>query len=119
MADPQDNMSDRVGIDVSATTFRAVALDTAGVTVRSLSRSVEPGGSAAVQLIEFINELRTGWGAFDRIGISVPGLVDPQAQRVAFSIHIPEHSGLDIVTEIRSATGVNAVIENDVNAAAY
>jgi glucokinase len=119
MAELQNIMSDRVGVDISTTMFRAVAVNGDGVVASEFSKLVESGSTATEQLIAFINELRSDWGSFERIGISVPGLVDPKAQRVAFSIHIPEHSVIDVVSEIRSATGVNAILENDANAAAY
>jgi glucokinase len=119
MAEMSEIKSDRVGIEISASIFRAVAVGESGVVGASLSKSVDGPEPSADQLIDFIKGLRAEWGGFDRIGISVPGLVDPSAQRVAFSIHIPEHSGVDLVSEIHSATGVRAIIENDANAAAY
>jgi glucokinase len=99
--------------------LRAVSVGADGVVGASYSKPVDVRGAAIEQLVAFINELRSEWGDFERIGISVPGLVDRRSQRVAFSIHIPEHSDIDIVGEIKAATGVVAFIENDANAAAY
>ena len=119
MTDLHEKRSDRVGIDVSVSAFRAVGIDESG-TVASVHTKPFVGVSTATeQLIDFIEELKGRWGTFDRAGIAVPGLVDPTAQRVEFSIHIPEHSDVDLVSEIRSMTGVAATIENDANAAAY
>jgi glucokinase len=119
MADPLEKESGRIGIDISPSMLRAVSIGAESVVSASYSKPVDERGPAIEQLVTFINELRSELGDFTRIGISVPGLVDRRSQRVAFSIHIPEHSEIDIVGEIKSATGVEAFIENDANAAAY
>ena len=119
MVEPSSNGPDLVGIDISASQFRAVSVGSSGSVSTAKSRLIGGEETSVGQLAAFINELKSEWGEFDRIGVSVPGLVEVQKQRVAFSTHIPEHSTIDIVDEIRSATGVNAVIENDANAAAY
>jgi len=119
MVDTFDKRSGRIGIDISTSMLRAVSLDASGVVSASLSKSVDTRELAVEQLVTFIKEVKAEWGEFERLGVSVPGLVDRRSQRVAFSIHIPEHSVIDIVSEIRSATGAEAFIENDANAAAY
>ena len=111
--------SKRVGIEVSGSHFRAVSIDEKDAIFATLSAEVETAEDRGAQLIDFIKKLKTEFGDFDRVGISFPGLVDREAQRVAFSAQIPEHSDVDLVGEIRSATGLSIVIENDANAAAY
>ncbi|HEY0657180.1 MAG TPA: ROK family protein, partial [Pyrinomonadaceae bacterium] len=39
--------------------------------------------------------------------------------RIAFSTNIPEHSEIDLLSEIESATNLKITIENDANAAGY
>src|SRR5438045_2996452 len=119
MVDTFEKRSGRIGIDISTSMLRAVSLDAAGVVSASRSKPVVARELAVDQLVAFIKDVRAEWGDFTRLGISVPGLVDRRSQRVAFSIHIPEHSAIDIVSEIRTATGAEAFIENDANAAAY
>jgi glucokinase len=119
MTDLQEKRSVRVGIDVSVSAFRAVTIDDGGAVASVHTKPMAGLSTAVEQLSEFIEELKGRWGPFAHAGIAVPGLVDPQAQRVAFSIHIPEHSDVDLVNEIRTKTGVAAIIENDANAAAY
>ena len=111
--------SKRVGIEVSGSHFRAVSIDEKDAIFATLSAKVETAEDRGAQLVDFIKKLKTEFGDFDRVGISFPGLVDREAQRVAFSAQIPEHSDVDLVGEIRSATGLSIVIENDANAAAY
>ena len=56
-------------------------------------------------------------GMIEGIGVSVPGLVDPETGKV---IYVPyfKWRDLDIAHEITSATGLNVTIDNDANAAA-
>jgi glucokinase len=71
------------------------------------------------QVADFISRLKEKFGAFERVGVAVPGLIRRDSGRVAYSAHIPEHSAIDLADEIEKATGVKAVVENDANAAAY
>lgn len=75
--------------------------------------------SSIGQLIGLVEELKREFGGFDRIGIAVPGLVDRESGRVAFSANIPKHSEVDLVSKIKEATGMDVIIENDANAAAF
>ncbi|HLA95209.1 MAG TPA: ROK family protein, partial [Pyrinomonadaceae bacterium] len=53
------------------------------------------------------------------VGIAVPGLINRETGNVAFSANIPEHSSLNISEAVRTATGLDVVVENDADAAAY
>jgi len=119
MVDSSNDASALIGIDITPTRFLAVTVSADGSVTATKIKAVDGSEPSVGQLAAFINELRSEWGPFERAGVSVPGLVEFHSQRVAFSAHIPEHSDVDIVDEIRSATGVNVVIENDANAAAY
>jgi glucokinase len=77
------------------------------------------GDSATSQLISFIGSLKDRFGEFDRVGVAVPGLIEKGNKRVAFSAHIPDHAGVDLTHEIKTALGITATIENDANAAAF
>ncbi len=119
MVDSLEIKSNRVGIEVSSSSFRAVSIDEKDAIAGTFSTVVESPESRAAQLVSFIKGLKKEFGDFDRVGISFPGLVDKEAQRIAFSAQIPEHSDVDLVGEIRTATGLEITIENDANAAAY
>jgi len=80
---------------------------------------VDAAEPAVPQLKTFISQLSDKFGAFDRIGIAVPGLIRRESGRVAYSAHIPEHSAIDISDEIEKFSGIKAYVENDANAAAY
>jgi len=119
MVDSLEKKSDRVGVEVASSSFRAVSIDENGAFVKTLVAPVEFSEPRSTQLISFVKGLKTEFGDFKRIGLAFPGLVDRGAQRVAFSANIPEHSDGDLVRDIQSATGLEITIENDANAAAF
>lgn len=108
-----------VGVEISNSIFKAVCLGFDGSVIDSNRVSFDRSQLNLPQLADFINQLRNTFGDFDRIGIAVPGLVRQETKRVAFSTSIPEHSEIDLSSEIEAATGLKVTIENDANAAAY
>jgi glucokinase len=108
-----------VGVEASETVFKAVCLDAAGAITASEQAVRDRDSNSLTQIVDFVGRIKERFGDFDRIGIAVPGLVEKGSQRVAYSSSIPEHATLDLTTEIRSATGLAATIENDANAAAF
>jgi|KBSSwiStaDraftv2_1062776.scaffolds.fasta_scaffold128639_3 glucokinase len=119
MSDPLDPAKRIVGIEASVTSSRAVCLDGAGEIIGTETMPVDAAEPAVPQLKTFISQLSDKFGAFDRIGIAVPGLIRRESGRVAYSAHIPEHSAIDISDEIEKFSGIKAYVENDANAAAY
>ena len=119
MSDPVDPASRMVGIEASVSSFRAVSIDGAGSVTATETSAFDASAGALPQLSAFISALKEKFGAFERVGIAVPGLIRRESGRVAYSAHIPEHSAIDIANEIESGTGLKAYVENDANAAAY
>jgi glucokinase len=119
MATSVDPLTSRVGIEICPTMIRAVVLDS-GNSVE-LDRKVSM--AADVPVVDQVAELLAGMNGevsgFDRVGVAVPGLVDREKHRVAYSASMPENTALDLVADIKTATGVDVYIENDANAAAY
>src|SRR5439155_976078 len=81
--------------------------------------SANPSESTGQQLVSFMTELRESFGAFEKVGIAVPGLVDRASNRLTFSVQTPEHSDVDLAQDVYTATNLAATLENDANAAAY
>ncbi|HQX57152.1 MAG TPA: ROK family protein [Pyrinomonadaceae bacterium] len=108
-----------VGVEVSSKSLTAVCIDENGVLSATDSVAVDFRETSSKQVAAFIQSLKGKFGPFDIVGVAVPGLVSRDAKSIAFSAHIPEHSGLDLAAEIEAATGVAAYVENDANAAAY
>lgn len=119
MAEIQSQIGKIVGVEASAAGFHAVCIDENGGILDTRTKALDGGQGTIFQLGAFIKELRTDFGDFETVGVAVPGLVDQNTQRVAFSAHIPEHSEIDLARELQDAAGVRTIIENDANAAAY
>lgn len=119
MSESIDPAGKLVGIEASVTSLRAVCLDGAGEITASESERFEPSEDTVPQINNFLSNLKEKLGPFERVGVAVPGLIRRESGRVAFSAHIPEHSDIDLATEIEKSTGLKAVVENDANAAAY
>jgi glucokinase len=112
------NSQQRLGVEVSRTSLRAVVINQADEIAASRTAECNGDGTAPA-LLKLIDDLRGEFGEFSHLGIAVPGLVERETGRVAFSTHVPEHAAVDLAKEISSATGLIAAIENDANAAAY
>lgn len=119
MADLSHQAGNRVGVEVTGTAITAVVIDAQSEIVAARSVPVESLQATTSQLIGVVEDLSRQFGGFERLGIAIPGLVDRKARRVAFSANIPAHSEVDLVSEVRAATGLDVMIENDANAAAY
>src|SRR5439155_23136410 len=119
MVDSSDHSINRVGIEISNSALIAVCLDREGKLTNVRRVSVNPSEPTGQQLVSFMTELRESFGAFEKVGIAVPGLVDRASNRVTFSVQIPQHSDVDLARDLYAATNLAATIENDANAAAY
>jgi len=110
-----------VGVEVSRTMLVAVCLDEKGTLVDGFSAAAPHDGERETVAVisDFINQAKTRFGAFERVGVAIPGLLHRQTKRVAFSTNIPEHETIDLTGEMERSTGLKVLIENDANAAAY
>lgn len=108
-----------VGVEVSGSMLKAVCLGAEGKITNSLQTPINKGEEIAPQLVDFIKELTVKFGDFEKIGITVPGLIDRETKRVAFSTYFPEHEKIDLLGELEKVTKLKIFIENDANAAAY
>lgn len=119
MSEAVVNTEKAVGVEVTTSAFRSVCLDSGGNVIDSYSAVMIRGDDTAPQLVAFIRELLARYGDFDRIGITIPGLVNRSTRRIAYSAAFPEHQEVNLLEELENATGLKILIENDANAAAY
>lgn len=119
MAEIQGQVRKFVGVEASTAILNAVCIDENGTILDKRIVEFDRTLGTIEQLARFIKELRGTFGEFETVGVAVPGLINRETQRVAFSAHFPEHSEIDLVTGVQEATGVRIIIENDANAAAY
>lgn len=108
-----------VGVEVTTSAFKSVCLDADGNLIDSFAAAMVRGDDTAPQIVSFIKELQAKYGVLDRVGMTIPGLVNRNTRRVAFSAAFPEHQEADLLGELERATGLKIFIENDANAAAY
>ncbi len=119
MSDSPNTDGKIVGIEAGSTSFRAVCLDNEGNLIVSHKTKVDRSAEVFPQLTDFISDIKNLFGGFDKVGIAVPGLINRESKRIAYSAHIPEHAGIDLLSDISTQTGLQVTMENDANAAAY
>ena len=108
-----------LGVEASVSDLIAVCLDENNSTISSEREPVETLDASVPQLVDFISRQRSKHESIESVGVAVPGLIRRETNRVDYSARIPSHAGVDIANEIRNKTGLDAVIENDANAAGY
>lgn len=118
MVESPDQNGARVGVEVSETGLNAVIISAGREIETARSVAVAEPAETVSALITLVTELEREFGC-GRVGIALPGLVDRGTGRVAYSANIPSHAEGNLVDEVRAATGIEVVIENDANAAAY
>lgn len=108
-----------IGVEISDSIINAVSINDKGKVVDKFAATLKKTEEIAPQLVEFTNSLQRRFGDFDRIGITIPGLVDRDTKRVTFSSQFPEHENIDFLGELEKVIKLKIYIENDANAAAY
>jgi predicted NBD/HSP70 family sugar kinase len=113
--------ADAVAIGVDLGTIRTVVAtsDLAGRVLEQEEFPTDPDAAKTISLvIEAVRKLdaKSG-GTVDGVGISLPGLVDPETGRAVFIPHF-RWRDFDIAKEVRAATGLAVSADNDANAAA-
>jgi glucokinase len=119
MSESKENTAVKVGIEICTVGLRAAAIDQAGNLSTTQTVEVVNTDATLERMIAMIADLKRNLGPFDRIGIAVPGLVDPSTGKIAFSTHLPGNVSLDLTDHVQQNAGVRAVVENDANAAAW
>jgi len=114
-----DGSHKAVGIEVTASECIAVCLAADGTVTGSDRTPVSDPEESVAEVARFAGELKEKFGPVEKIGVAVPGLIRRETSRVAYSARIPSHEGIDIASKIQTATGLETILENDANAAAF
>jgi glucokinase len=115
----QPTDSNYIGVDVSGKTLRATLVASDGRVIERREAALERE-QVAEQVARVIAELRAAGGpTVAGLGVGVAGLVNPKTGRVVVSNDLPSLSRGDLRAELSQATGLNVLLENDANAAAY
>ena len=108
-----------VGVEIGGTSLRAALVSAAGEVLARREAALEPEGLAQ-QVARVASELRdaSGGGAA-ALGLGIPGLVNPETGRVIISTDLPALARGDLRAEVARASGLDVILDNDANAAAY
>lgn len=119
MSNNGDGGGDLLGIELSSASIIALSVDRGGSVNSQFKAERFTGEDPPVRIANFVAEAKERLGSSGPVGIAVPGLIDRSSGHIEFSANIPEHTSLNIKEAVRAATGMDPVIENDANAAAY
>lgn len=108
-----------IGVDVSGTTLHAALVGSDGRVIERRELALQRDELAA-QVARTVAELRDARPTpIAAVGVGVAGLVNPKTRRVVVSTDLPSLVRTDLRAEIAGTTGLEVLIENDANAAAY
>jgi predicted NBD/HSP70 family sugar kinase len=107
-----------IGVDLSTTGTIIATSDLAGRVIDKEEFETDPSSERTLdQIIQCSRKLIKKQGSIEGIGISLPGLVNPETGDALF---IPRFKWRDwaIAEEVKAATGLPVTVDNDANALA-
>ncbi|MHA6485014.1 ROK family protein [Paenibacillus sp. strain BS8-2] len=113
-----------IGVDVGGTNIVCGVVDETGQVIGKRKRPTEAHlGAASVldRIAAMAEELRTEYGSQDtigRIGIGIPGLVDPQAGLSRFAGNL-NWRNIPVASELEQRIGIPTFLDNDVKLYVY
>ena len=109
-----------LALDIGGTHMRAaVFLENGNVPISQRRiRTKGDSESAFTRLIRLIREITPPKERIDRLGIAVPGLIDPHNGVILTTPNIPEWSGMPLKSMIQDELGLPTMMGNDANLAA-
>lgn len=108
-----------IGAEILSSSLRAVLLAPDDSVERSIEVEIDKAEEAIARLDTVVRDLQPAGETIGKIGVAVPGLVDRNTGRVAYSAIVPGHTEVNLAAVIKQATGLDVVLENDANAAGY
>jgi predicted NBD/HSP70 family sugar kinase len=112
------------GVDLGGTQLRmAIANLACAVVAEAAEKTARDGGDAVVNQIATLAGRLADDAGIDRsrirlIVIGTPGVLEPATGSIQLAPNIPGFDRIDVVGSLRSAFGVDVIIENDVNVGA-
>ena len=109
-----------IGVDIGGTKVLGGVVDSHGAILRTFRQDTpREGGDALNQVIsDVVNELLTTHKT-ENIGISAAGLVSSDRQTMLGAPNIKDWDGVNIAKALNKISGINCVVENDANSAAW
>lgn len=108
-----------IGVDLGTSRTIVATSDLAGRVLEREEFETDPGADETIaQIIKCARKfIRKNKGTIEGIGISLPGMVEPETGTALFVPHF-KWSNVEISQELRAATGLPVSADNDANAAA-
>ena len=114
-----------IGIDIGSTRVRLSAVDIYGAVLEDVELETSRGGPREVeeQITEAVRgidrKLAGRHGELLAMGVSTPGVVDPETSRVtSLAWHVSATGEFDSLATLGNRFGVPVLVDNDVNCAA-
>ena len=110
-----------IGIDIGGTNTKLIVMDDKNVLLHEERFHTSPENGQAdfiKRLIAAAKRLKDEWGP-SSIGIGVAGDVDPEKGVLRFSPNLDRWRDLTLAASLKKATGLDCVLENDANMAAW
>ncbi len=105
-----------IGVDLGGTNLRIAVLDDKAVILEAvtLPTQVAAGPEAAVErMCVAIADLIRGAGPAMGVGVAVPGVLDPDAGAIRYTVNLPGWAGYPLRTAIEQRLGLPTRIEHD------
>ena len=108
-----------IGVDLGTSRTILATSDLAGRVLEQEDFETDPSAEKTIaQIVKCARKLiRKSGGTVEGIGVSLPGMVEPETGTALFIPHF-KWSNLEISQELRAATGLPVSADNDANAAA-
>ena len=107
-----------IGVDLSTEQTVIATSDLAGRVLTQKSFATDASAEKTLKkVVECVNKLVKTDEGIEAIGVSLPGLVDPETGNAVFIPHF-RWRDFDVADRLRAATGLPVKVDNDANAAA-
>ena len=107
-----------IGVDLSTEQTVIATSDLAGRVLTQKSFATDASAEKTLKkVVDCVNRLVKSDEGIEAIGVSLPGLVDPETGNAVFIPHF-RWRDFDVADRLRAATGLPVKVDNDANAAA-
>jgi predicted NBD/HSP70 family sugar kinase len=107
-----------IGVDLSTEQTVVATSDLAGRVLTQKSFATDASAEKTLKkVIDCVNKLVKTDEGIEAVGVSLPGLVDPETGNALFIPHF-RWRDFDVAARLRAATGLPVKVDNDANAAA-
>jgi glucokinase len=107
-----------VGLELTDKIIKGICIDESGNVLGRETAAVLADIPIDKQLAGFVKQLKEKFGGFQRVGLTLSGLIDRKKNRVALSRRLPDVAKIDFVKTLKNIADVDVILENDGNAGA-